>query len=104
MTAVSVEPWTAGPWQCDGTRIKDAVGEEVAVATKASPTNRHRAIANARLIAASPKLYLVLDYMADLFQGLAGDPTTETGWATDEYLQLWMSAMDALREARGESA
>ena len=53
---------TPGPWKARGPRIYDANGEEVAVATRASPVNRKYAEETARRIAfAAPGAAVEID-------------------------------------------
>ena len=53
------------PWTAKGNRVYAADGEEVAVATNASPRWRECSDATARLIAASAKMYLALQVIGE---------------------------------------
>ena len=78
-----------GPWTAKGTRIYAADGEEIAVATRASPRYRGRAGKTARLIAAAPEMYEALDLVR--------------GYIRDGNSSMVQVVEEALAKARGET-
>jgi len=54
-----------GPWTAKGTRVYAADGEEIAVATKASPKWRGRAEDTAYMLSSSPDMYEALEFSTD---------------------------------------
>jgi len=90
-----------GPWTAKGTRIYAADGEEIAVATRASPRYRGCAGKTARLIAAAPEMYEALSESQSLLAQLTakwptGKPNTAICKQTDRN-------SDVLAKARGET-
>jgi len=60
--------------------------------------------ANARLIAAAPDMLAALRSAADFIKDRdGGDPSTETGWKSDEYLAEWLRINAAIAKAEGRS-
>lgn len=98
-------PWIVGPfgqvWPASDISLVDGkwrenVPEPRIVASLTDP-------ADGPLVAAAPDLYEALKYMSDLFKYLGGTPTTDTGWKTDEMLDVYERAAVALAKARGEA-
>lgn len=94
---------TPGPWAVDGFNLG-------AVIVETSPKHWDKIAecgchdnwrANAQAIAALPDLYDALEYMTELFKGLAGDQSTDDGWKNEELLDVYERAQAALRKAEG---
>lgn len=61
--------------------------------------------ANAHLIAAAPDLLSALELAADYIKDLdGGEPSTETGWKSDELLDVWLKATAAIARARRDQS
>jgi hypothetical protein len=59
---------------------------------------------NARLIAAAPDLLAVLKDVSDIIRDCdGGNSETETGWASEELLDMWMRVNAAIAKAEGKS-
>lgn len=111
---MSGRAWTPGPWSAvptwdrggmrDGCLIIGPDGTTIAVLhipTGPGMRRREEVDACASLIAAAPELFDTVEYMADLFRDACRDPSTDTGWRTDEQLEVWERARAALRAATG---
>lgn len=68
------------PWTVKGNRIYASDGEEIGVATKASPRHRTRAEATARLMGAAPDLRYALEWALSQVQ-YRGTPEGAVAWA-----------------------
>ena len=110
---MSERKWTKGPWKVESmdrclgyfqVKGRDDLGDDEFVTDlEYDEAPDGRAAANASLIAAAPDLYAALEAAADAIMDCdEGDPTSETGWKSDELLDAWLAAMNALRKARGE--
>ncbi len=61
--------------------------------------------ADAHLIAAAPDLYAALEQAAEIIRDRdGGNQADETGWADPDMMDAWVSAITAMKKARGESA
>lgn len=68
------------PWTARGSRVYAADGEEIGVATKASPRHRKTTAATAAMCAAAPELADVLLSMAKLYRDQY--PLADVAWGT----------------------
>ena len=105
--AETMNEWTEGPWTVkpgDSVLYVKSGDDLIAIVGDNSYWSKFDRIdgANARLIAAAPDLYAALEYMADLFKGLAGDQSTDDGWKNEELRDVWLQARAALAKSRGD--
>src|SRR5580765_4172601 len=95
--------YTAGPWTAivekdgdyvDGVYVVDAA-EDVVISPRAKLSE-----ADARLIAAAPDMLAILQECIDIIRDAdGGNPETNTGWASEDMLDLWMRARAAIAKA-----
>ncbi len=60
----------------------------------------HLAADARQLRAACKELTEAAEYLADLFRGVASDPSTEDGWKTEEMRDVYLRVTQALAKAR----
>jgi hypothetical protein len=90
---------TPGPWHV-------APGDDRYVFSphNAAPVASCSSKANAALIAEAPNMLAVLKELPDIIKDFdGGNPETETGWASEEMLDLWMRVNAVIAKAEGTS-
>lgn len=93
-----------GPYICLSSHLDGGVSHSVVkvFVTDTEPFETKRARVN--LFLAAPDMLAVLREAADWIKDTdSGNPETETGWDSDELLDLWLRARAAIAKATGES-